>query len=257
MLMVGSTGIGKSSFLMQSAILWALGKEAFGITPARPLRLLIVQAENDDDDLFEEMDGVRQGLNLTDEEWNRADQNIRIAREDTRTGVRFFQSVLRPLLDDWKPDLFFIDPAFSFLDGEASTQGDVTAFLRTHLNPLIREFNCGVIVNHHTNKPVTGKEAKGGGWTDMQKVYAASGSAEWANWARAALLIEEIPGLVGAFNLIAPKRGARLRWRSEEGGNAHLQKANKALETGRRYLLVRDEQRGTSHCPRGKPGGGG
>ena len=51
LLLVGPTGIGKSSLEMQFMILWALGREAFGIRPKGPLRSLLVQAENDDGDL--------------------------------------------------------------------------------------------------------------------------------------------------------------------------------------------------------------
>ena len=38
LLLVGPTGIGKSSLAMQNMILWALGRPAFGIVPARPLK---------------------------------------------------------------------------------------------------------------------------------------------------------------------------------------------------------------------------
>jgi RecA-family ATPase len=62
MLLVGPTGIGKSSYSMQEMILWALGREAFGMVPARPLKSLLVQAENDDGDLAEMRDGVVLGL---------------------------------------------------------------------------------------------------------------------------------------------------------------------------------------------------
>ena len=52
-LIVGQSGIGKSSFAMQMAINWALGKATFGIAPERPLKSLIVQAENDRGDIAE------------------------------------------------------------------------------------------------------------------------------------------------------------------------------------------------------------
>ena len=67
-LFVGPTGIGKSSFNMQMAILFALGRECFGLIPARPLNTLLIQAENDDGDLFEMRDGIADGLGLTPEE---------------------------------------------------------------------------------------------------------------------------------------------------------------------------------------------
>lgn len=62
LLLVGPTGVGKSSLSMQAKILWALGRPAFGIVPARPLKSLLIQAENDDGDLAEMRDGVIKGL---------------------------------------------------------------------------------------------------------------------------------------------------------------------------------------------------
>lgn len=42
LLLVGPTGIGKSSLSMQLMLSWALGRSAFGIQPARPLKSLLI-----------------------------------------------------------------------------------------------------------------------------------------------------------------------------------------------------------------------
>ena len=76
LLMVGPTGIGKSSLSMQAMILCAIGKPMFGIQPVKPLKSLLIQAENDDGDLAEMRDGVMNGMNLTAEERDMAMQNI-------------------------------------------------------------------------------------------------------------------------------------------------------------------------------------
>ena len=65
LLVVGQTGAGKSSLTMQMMIQWALGKSCFGIEPARPLKSLLLQAENDDGDLGDMKAGVFSGLNLS------------------------------------------------------------------------------------------------------------------------------------------------------------------------------------------------
>ncbi|MEA3213314.1 MAG: hypothetical protein QOE70_6371 [Chthoniobacter sp.] len=206
---------------MQLSMLWALGREGFGIEPARPLRILIIQAENDDHDMFDAMDGVRQGLGLSRDEWMRASGNIRVCHENSRSGPDFFAQVVRPLLAEFRPDLFFIDPAFGYLGGETNNQGHVSAFLRNCLNPLITEFDCGVIVNHHTNKPPTGEEKAG--WSDAQMAYAGAGSAEWANWSRAVLALRGTKSY-GVFDLVAAKRGERLRWREADGATLTFRK---------------------------------
>jgi hypothetical protein len=72
MLVVGNTGIGKSAFVIQCAILWSVGREAFGIKPRGALRVLIVQAENDQGDMAEFREGILAGIGLTAEERARA-----------------------------------------------------------------------------------------------------------------------------------------------------------------------------------------
>ena len=53
MLFVGPSGIGKSSASVQQDILWSLARQAFGIKATRALRILCIQAENDDQDIAE------------------------------------------------------------------------------------------------------------------------------------------------------------------------------------------------------------
>lgn len=214
LLLAGPTGIGKSSLSMQAMILWAIGKPMFGIQPVKPLKSLLVQAENDDGDLTEMRDGVMAGLNLTAEERQKAMDNIIVAREDTRTGVPFFESVVRPLLAEHRPDLLWIDPALAYLGGEVGSQKDVGGFLRNLLNPLLREFNCGAVVVHHTNKPPTGKEKPD--WSAGDLAYLGGGSAEWANWSRAVLALRSL-GSHSVFELCTGKRGGRLGWKESDG----------------------------------------
>ena len=214
LLLVGPTGIGKSSLAMQAMIFWALGRAAFGIEPARPLKSLLIQAENDDGDLAEMRDGVLAGLNLSDEEKQAAMKMVVVVREDVRTGLIFFAGTVRPMLAEHQPDLLWIDPALSYLGGEANSQKDVGGFLRNQLNPLLREFNCAVVMVHHTNKPPVGKEKPD--WNAGDFAYLGGGSAEWANWARAVVVIRSL-GSHSVFELRAAKRGGRLRWVEADG----------------------------------------
>jgi len=214
LLLVGPTGIGKSSFAMQAMILWAIGREVFGIKPAGPLRSLLIQAENDDGDLIEMRDGVMAGLNLTGNDKLLATRNVIVAREEQRTGTLFFAETVRPLLAEHKPDWLWIDPALAYLGGESNSQKDVGGFLRNQLNPLLYEFSCGVVVVHHTNKPPTGQERSA--WRAGDLAYLGGGSAEWANWARAVICLRNL-GSHEVFELRASKRGGRLGWKSDGG----------------------------------------
>lgn len=230
MLLVGPTGIGKSSFAMQCMILWALGLSALGIHPSRALKSLLIQAENDDGDLAEMRDGVMRGLELTEAQMRTAQARVLVVNEDIRTGATFFEEVVRPLLIQHRPDLLWIDPVLAYLGGDTAHQKDVGAFLRNGLNALLRELRCGAVLIHHTNKPPSGQEKPN--WSAGDFAYAGSGSAEWANWSRAVLALRSI-GSHSVFELLAAKRGNRLDWRHPDGLSKTSQKfITHASETG-------------------------
>jgi hypothetical protein len=228
MLFVAPTGVGKSVWAMQAMILWALGREAFGIVPARPLKSLLVQAENDDGDLAEMRDGIIAGMRLTEADAKTACEKIVVVREDEKLSFAFF-GFLRQLLAEHKPDLLWIDPALAYLGGESNAQKDVGAFLRNGLNPLLREFNCGGIVIHHSNKPPSGREKPL--WAAGDFAYLGAGSAEWANWARAVLALRSV-GSHEIYELRVGKRGGRLDWRNEDGTKSYVRYIAHAKEPG-------------------------
>jgi|CZKV01.1.fsa_nt_gi hypothetical protein len=246
LLLAAPTGIGKSSFAIQCMILWALGRPAFGITPTRPLKSLLIQAENDEGDLAEMRDGVIAGLNLTDEEKRTAMENVIVVQENARTGKRFFDYTVAPLLELHRPDLLWIDPALSYIGGEASSQKDVGSFLRNLLNPLLTQFNCGCIVIHHTNKPSKGEEKSA--WQAGDFAYLGSGSAEWANWARAVLAIRSL-GSHSVFELHAGKRGSRIGWKDDDGKTSFARLIGHATEPGAICWRTASED----ETPKGKP----
>lgn len=214
LLLAGPTGIGKSSLSMQFMISWALGRSVFGIEPARPIKSLLIQAENDDGDLAEMRDGIVKGLELTTEERQEAFSQIFVVQENSRAGAAFFSDTVRPLLEQHRPDVIFIDPALAYLEGDSNSTADVGEFLRRQLNPLLAQFQCASVVVHHTRKP-SGK-AESAGMLFGEGAYLGAGSIEWANWARAVLALRATAS-PGVFELHAGKRGGRLRWVAEDG----------------------------------------
>ena len=219
LLLVGPTGIGKSTLTMQMILQWAVGRPAFGIAPKQALRSVLIQAENDDGDLTEMRDGIASGLGFTEEEKKMAFENINVCTECGQSGPDFFEKTVSPAIEQCHPDLVIIDPALAYLGGESNNQRDVGLFLRNSLNPLIKMHNVGVIIVHHTNKPPSGKEK--GSWSNEENAYLGSGSAEWANWARAVIALRSTgkKDIFGAsvFELCVPKRGRRVGWRQPDG----------------------------------------
>jgi hypothetical protein len=68
LLFIGPSGIGKSSASIQQDIRWSIGEPAFGIAPARPLKIVTIQAEDDAGDLSEMVRGACLHLELSPEE---------------------------------------------------------------------------------------------------------------------------------------------------------------------------------------------
>ena len=219
MLLVGPAGVGKSTLQMQASLCWGIGREFFGIHPARPLKSLLIQSENDHGDLAEMRDGVLDGLAFSPEERVAACANLLVATEDMRTAVEFCDEVVEPLVALHKPDLLWIDPALAYLGGETNSQKDVGAFLRNGLNPIVHRHQCGVIILHHTNKPTSGAEKPK--WNGSEFAYLGSGSAEWANWPRAVLALRTT-GSHDIFELQAGKRGGRLKWEDADGQRSYI-----------------------------------
>jgi hypothetical protein len=133
------------------------------------------------------------------------------------------------LLREHRPDMLWIDPVFSYLGGNASSQEDVSPFLRNQINPLVREFDCGVVLVHHTNKPPSGKEKSS--WAGADLAYVGSGSSEFANWSRGVLAMRSI-GAHDVYELRAAKRGSRLGWTNDAGERCFEKLIAHSRETG-------------------------
>lgn len=219
-LLCGPTGIGKSSFLMQLAIYLAAGLALFGIEPGDTfvgtgMKILLIQAENDEGDLAEMRDGVLAGcMDLTAEQKALACANIKTVTLTDKVSDAFAETLALLLKEAGPFDLVLVDPAFAYLGGDSNSQRDVSHFMRELLNPLVQKHGVGLILAHHTNKPLRGKEKEG--WAAGDYAYLGAGSAEWINPARAALAIRSI-GSESVFELRAAKRGKRLRWKYADG----------------------------------------
>ena len=184
-LWVGSSGLGKSVLCLQAAITWACGRDLFGISPhGKRLKSLIVQAENDEGDVAEALQGILRALDLSDEELGWVKVNLVIVRDCTSTGERFVDR-MRRLAEKHKPDLAWVDPLLAFIGGDLSSQETAGGFLRNLLNPLALSANFAWMLVHHTPKPTR----DGSGYQGHDKAYSGFGSSELTNWARSVLTL--------------------------------------------------------------------
>jgi hypothetical protein len=212
MLQIAPSGIGKSSAGVQQDIAWSLGQPAFGIEPARPIRILTIQAENDDGDLAEMARGICDHLNLTDKERELVHERVIYIKEKALTGDAFLHLVRR-LVRKYKADIVRIDPLHAYAGGDVREPAITTPFLRNGLNPILEEFHCGSILCHHTPKTTYRDTSE---WNTTDWMYAGAGNADITNWARAILVIDSTHAH-GAFIFRAAKRGSRIGWADEDG----------------------------------------
>ena len=205
--MIGPSGIGKSSLLLQIAVVCCLGQRLYGIPCHRPLRVLVVQAENDDGDLAEMVQGLVQGMALDGfgEDSETLSRNLHIRTTTGRTGAAWCLW-LRQEIESTGAELVLVDPLLSFAGIDVSRQDQCSTFLRVHLDPVLRETGAAMIAAHHTGKPPR-KDGKAAAPTIYEQAYAGLGSSELVNWARACIVLE--PAGDGIFRLTLSKRGQR------------------------------------------------
>jgi len=182
LLLVGQSGIGKSSLTMQLAVTWALGLPAFSIFPVRPLRSLVIQAENDVGDLAEMFQGCREGMGLSKEKALSLEDSLIFYHDTIHSGPTFARTVAT-LVDRHKPDLVWVDPLLNFIGDDVSKQSVVSEFCAGMLNPIAERTGCIFILAHHTGKPSTDPKAKTN-WTSSDVAYSGLGSSALTNWAR-------------------------------------------------------------------------
>ena len=213
-ILAAETGCGKSSFVMQIALHWGAGLTCFGMEPTRPLKILLIQAENDSRDLLEEISGVCRGASsiehLSFQQIEAAKEAVKIISDATHSGDGFVGMLHDVLERGQGTDLVIVDPLFSFAGCDLADQERVSRFLRNQINPLLQEHGVAMLFVHHTQKPSRTTMPN----LNFNTAYSYHGSAEIINWARFALILERFKDKDDNvfFRLSAPKRGRRLGW---------------------------------------------
>jgi hypothetical protein len=212
MFVVAQSGAGKSSLAIQAGILWSCGRPAFEIRPSRPLRILIVQAEDDKGDVTEAAAMIRL-LGLLESEIAHVNANTWIEHINDVCGEAFLRE-LDGILKQRPADLVIINPFTAYLGSDEKDTEACTRFLRNKLNPLLTKHKCAAVIIHHT--PKTNFNSTDG-YKAADWMYRGSGAATLTNWARAYLTIDRCDNQPGAYRFIAAKRGQRIGWADDAG----------------------------------------
>jgi len=206
MLIVGQSGTGKSSLMMQAAVHWCVGKDFFGIKPVRPLRAIVLQAENDFLDVGEALQDVIAGAYLDGDERSQLREHLAIFRDTVSTGTTF-TAALRDLIVEHKADIVFVDPLLSFAGIDVSDQEQASKFLRHDLAPILLETGAVLVAMHHTGKPKAASDKEGHTVADL--AYAGLGSSEFTNWFREVAVLFRCQGEEPIYKFGLTKRRGR------------------------------------------------
>lgn len=201
---VGFSGTGKSSLMMQVATSWALGQNVFGLAPVRPLRTLILQSENDFGDCSQAWQGAT--CKMTPTEKARLKENIAIVRDSKHMGTAF-PAFLESLIVKHGAEVVWVDPLLAYAGFDIADQSLTTDWLRTQVDPVLKRTKAAMIYMHHTTKPKSADDLDG--MTPSQLAYLGAGSAEWVNYSRDAGFLYRTKGEPARYKFGFSKRASR------------------------------------------------
>ena len=214
LLIVGQSGTGKSSLMMQAAVHWALGRDFFGIKPGKPLRSIILQAENDAGDVAEALQDVVAGAYLDGDDRKTLAEQLAIFRDTVSTGTAFTDA-LRTLIVSHQADIVFVDPLLSFAGIDVSDQEQASRFLRHDLAPILLETGAVLVAMHHTGKPKAAADKEGQTVADL--AYSGLGSSEFTNYFRECAVLFRCQGEEPIYKFGLTKRRGRAGLKDANG----------------------------------------
>ena len=206
LLLVSQSGVGKSSFALQFLVSLCINRQFFGIKAKRPLRVVMLQAENDHGDVAEAYQDITAGMNLYAGEQQTLDENLFIYR-DTNSVGQVFLDQMRALIELHRADVILVDPLLSFAGIEVADQKQMTEFLRHGVAKILEETGCILIAVHHTTKPKSAKDKEGQTPSDL--AYSGAGASELVNYVREVGVLVRQPGDEPVFKFSLTKRRGR------------------------------------------------
>jgi len=214
LLLVSQSGVGKSSFAMQFLVSLCTHKEFFGIKAKRPLRVVMLQAENDLGDVAEAYQDITGGMDLYPPDQRNLDENLFIYRDTNSVGHKFLES-MRTLIELHRADVILVDPLLSFAGIEVADQKQMTDFLRHGVARVLEDTGCILVAIHHTTKPKSANDKEGQTIADL--AYSGAGASELVNYVREVGVLVRQPGEDPVFKFSLTKRRGRAGMKDFKG----------------------------------------
>ena len=231
-MIVSSTGTGKSVVQTQMAVSFAHGLSCCGLSPRRPFRSWIIQSEDDEDrvaidrdDIFAELNELHPEINFNSDTTR---NGVRFLDFTSFTGAKFLDELERELFlcdEAARPGCIFINPMNAYFGGSLKEGVDCSAFFKggyiagqetRGLEYIAKQFGVLIVIFGHTPKPPTPKELQE--WTDDPNIcYKMCGASEIADAVRSILVFLRVPDTDGLFVFNAGKNGFTLDWTDPHG----------------------------------------
>ena len=175
-LLTGGTGMGKSVLTAQIAASVASGEDILGrIKVPKPRKVLVIQAENDEDTMKRDYESVVDQLDANPE---LIEANLVMLNVYGVSGTEF-ANVLEEAVKAEQPDLIIVDPYQAYIGG-VDING--TQSFLTWIEPvdrIYRAHRCALLLVAHTPKPRDRSDRNA-----IENVYMAAGTSALANYVR-------------------------------------------------------------------------
>lgn len=251
-MLIGPSYVGKSTLLAQLTINFSIGKSWLFFHISRPLRVMIVQAEDPENKLIKMGQMVKQ-MGLNQKQIELADQNTAVLtiRDMQDTGA--IQEVERHAVF-FKPNIICINPLTSYLSQGVYKEETINKFLRVDLTPMLDRIGASALVVHHPPKPMLGAETKN--LTAFELQYGGAGMAALTNAPRGNLFLTHIDESIfklavgKGFDDLGGEQTSAYLLRSKPNGIMHWNECGKdEAETA-----VENEKKRKSNGKHGKNG---
>lgn len=246
-LLNAGTGAGKSTLMINMLASWARGLPWMGLRPNGPLKFLVANGENDEDDVERllTMFIKASGLDTDHEALRKIGDNIKFLDRPKVCGAAFFDEI-RKHQRDFQADVLIVDPLMAFVDkiGGGEAADSFRQFVRFDLEALLEEFNMGAIVTHHFNKQTL---------KDDLEAFSGSGTSDIANSAR---LVSNLRNVEDKPDVVELKWYKRMTTTEASNGEYTDKLMLKKGDYEERVwtMYVEDEAEGQGHVDLGRPG---
>lgn len=189
--LIGPSYSGKSTLVAQVSINFALGRSCFIFKIERPLRSLVVQAEDPENKLIK-MGHMYHRMGLTPVEIALVKQNTAVLIIDDLQDTKSIIEIERHALVV-KPDIIWLNPLTSYLSSGVYKEETINKFLRVDFGPMLKRLGCSGIILHHPPKPpLSSRNSQE--LTAFELQYGGAGMAALTNATRGNVFLTHVDG---------------------------------------------------------------